>query len=42
MTNDRFGNLLGAYVLEELTADEERDLEHHWSTSAKPTPFSES
>ena len=29
VTNDRFGNLLGAYVLEELTADEERHLEHH-------------
>jgi anti-sigma-K factor RskA len=29
VTEDRFGKLLGAYVLEELTADEERDLEHH-------------
>jgi predicted anti-sigma-YlaC factor YlaD len=29
VTEDRFGKLLGAYVLEGLTADEERDLEHH-------------
>jgi anti-sigma-K factor RskA len=29
VTEDRFGELLGAYVLDELTVDEERDLEHH-------------
>ena len=29
MTEDRFGGLLGPYVLGELTADEERELEQH-------------
>jgi anti-sigma-K factor RskA len=29
VTEDRFGGLLGPYVLGELTADEERELEHH-------------
>ena len=29
MSEDRFGALLGPYVLGELTADEERELEHH-------------
>jgi anti-sigma-K factor RskA len=29
VTEDRFGELLGPYVLGELTADEERELEHH-------------
>ena len=29
MTEDRFGELLGPYVLGELTADEERELERH-------------
>ena len=29
MTEDRYGELLGPYVLGELTTDEERELEHH-------------
>jgi anti-sigma-K factor RskA len=29
VTEDRFGDLLGPYVLGELSAEEERELEHH-------------
>jgi len=29
VTEDRYGELLGPYVLGELTTDEERELEHH-------------
>jgi anti-sigma-K factor RskA/putative zinc finger protein len=29
VTEDRYGELLGSYVLGELTTDEERELEHH-------------